>query len=435
MQRRVLLSDRLPPLGQRIIKTSLAVFICLFVYYLRGYRGQAMPTEATITAIICLQPYARDTKDFALNRLAGTLIGAGLGLLFLFLLATFPALTRHTLFLYALMALGTMISLYAAVALRMPDTSSLAAIVFICVVIAFPDIESPLLQAFNRTLDVLLGNTVAILLNVIHLPRKKNRDLVFFIRSKDLGPDHYSEIPSTALFRLNYLYDDGARICVMSEHAPAFFMLQMRNTKVNTPLIVMDGAAIYDLAHEQYLSKILMPKETATALQSYLELEGIPYFVYTIHNNRMRIFHYGDPNDSERQILDHMKRSHYRYYLEDGEYDPSEVVYFKVVVDESKYPMILPEIEIKFSDHPLRFIRRRQVSAPNATGLYLYAREATMQNAENTLMELLRENNPSLKPVEIKLSEGYHNERDAVDLLHKIGRLYEPVSLPFLNKP
>ena len=73
----------LPPLGQRIVKTSVAVFLCLLVYWLRGYRGQDMPTEAAITAIICMQPYVRDSRDYAVSRFTGTLIGVVWGLLFL----------------------------------------------------------------------------------------------------------------------------------------------------------------------------------------------------------------------------------------------------------------------------------------------------------------------------------------------------------------
>ena len=80
----------LPHVGQRITKTTFAVFLCLIIYYLRGYQGESMPTEAMITAIICMQPYVRDSRDYALNRLAGTLIGAGWGLLFLLLLLVFP---------------------------------------------------------------------------------------------------------------------------------------------------------------------------------------------------------------------------------------------------------------------------------------------------------------------------------------------------------
>ena len=44
------------PVGQRIVKTSVAVTLTLFFYMLRGYAGETMPAEAAITAIICMQP-------------------------------------------------------------------------------------------------------------------------------------------------------------------------------------------------------------------------------------------------------------------------------------------------------------------------------------------------------------------------------------------
>ena len=91
--RRLSTLDRvLPPLGQRIIKTAVAVFLCLLYYWLRGYRGQDMPTEAGITAIICMQPYVRDSRDYAFTRFAGTLIGAAWGLLFVLIVLLFPGL-------------------------------------------------------------------------------------------------------------------------------------------------------------------------------------------------------------------------------------------------------------------------------------------------------------------------------------------------------
>ena len=130
-----------PYIGQRIVKTAVAVLLCLVFYYLRGYRGEAMSAEAAITAIICMQPYVHDTKEYALNRISGTLIGAAWGFLFLLVVPRFPFITGIPL--YCLMALGVLVSLYSAVVIRKPDTSSLAAIVFICVVIAYPDVEQP----------------------------------------------------------------------------------------------------------------------------------------------------------------------------------------------------------------------------------------------------------------------------------------------------
>ena len=266
---------RLPRLGQRIVKTSVAVFLCLLFYYLRGYSGRDMPTEAAITAIICMQPYVRDTRDYALSRFAGTLLGAGCGLLFLFLLLLFPVLGQNLLVLYALMALGMMLCLYGGVLLRRPDISGLAAIVFICVVIAFPEINQPLLQALKRITGVLVGTASAIAVNVFRLPRVKRRDQVFFVRTRDLAPNRFSDIPAAALFRLNYLYADGAKICLMSEHAPAFFAMQLHNAMLSVPMIVMDGAALYDARENKYLCVKTLERGQAEALQAMLAGMGL----------------------------------------------------------------------------------------------------------------------------------------------------------------
>ena len=63
---------------------------------------------------------------------------------------THRALGERLFVVYALMALGTLASLYSAVLIRKPDTSGLAAIVFLCVVISFPDIEDGGLERGGR---------------------------------------------------------------------------------------------------------------------------------------------------------------------------------------------------------------------------------------------------------------------------------------------
>ncbi|MGX8720456.1 MAG: aromatic acid exporter family protein, partial [Eubacteriales bacterium] len=89
-----------PRVGQRIVKTSIAVFLCLVIYYLRGYEGGSMPTEAMITAILCMQPYVRDSRDYAVSRLTGTLIGAFWGLMFLLFLTAVHSEGDRRLILY-----------------------------------------------------------------------------------------------------------------------------------------------------------------------------------------------------------------------------------------------------------------------------------------------------------------------------------------------
>lgn len=419
----------IPHIGQRIVKTTVAVFLCLLIYYLRGYHGQDMPTESAITAIICMQPYVRDTRNYALNRFAGSLIGAAWGLGLLLLLYAFPALGENMLCLYALMAFGVLLSLYSAVLFRVPDTSSLAAIVFLCIVIAFPDIDSPLEQAAYRMLDVFIGTVVAIGVNVFRLPRRKNKNLVFFVKSRDLVPDRFSHIPSAALFRLNYLYNDGARICLMSEHAPAFFTLQMSAAKLNVPLIVMDGAAIYDAVENRYLRTETIEPEDSARLRERLDELGLSYFIYTVHKNKTCIFHHGEYTGAEMTILDRMRRSPYRSYLEGEIYEPEEIVYFKIIAADDELADIMYSLRTALPKGRVRGVRRPQAGAPGISGLYIYAHTATMEQAQKRLMKMLREADPALEPVTITSPGGYRSERDAIQILHRLQNRYEPVAL------
>lgn len=420
----------LPHVGQRIVKTSVAVFICLLISYILGYRGSEMPTESCITAIICMQPYVRDSRDFALARFIGTMIGAVWGLLFLLLLLVFPRMGSILPLVYARMAIGVLLSLYTSVLLRRPDAAGLSAIVFLCVVISFPEIEEPLSQALERILNLFIGTTVAIAVNVFRLPREKHRNQVFFLRTKALVPDRFSQIAPVAMFRLNYLYADGARICLMSEHAPAFFIMQMSSTRVNTPLIVMDGAAIYDFNENCFLQTENLPVEDSEKIQERLRSLGLSYFIYTVHNNKTSIFHEGELTTEERQVLDRMRRSPYRDYLEGEILSMEEIVYFKVIDRDDRLAETEAHLYSVMPKGKVRAVRRRQAGAPGISGLYIYAHTATMEQAESRLMKMLQADNPNLVPVDLRLRAEHYSERDAMHILNQLANRYEPVRLP-----
>ena len=417
------------PIGQRIIKTSLAVTLCLFFYMWRGYQGESMPAEAAITAIICMQPYIYDTRKSALTRLAGTVIGAWWGFLFLLGMFLFPALSGSKLLLYPLMGLGTLVSLYNAVLIRQQDAAGLAAIVFVCVVIAFPDITNPLDQAFHRILDVLVGTVTALAVNAVRLPRTRLNQKVFFVRMRDLAEDQFSRLTSAVLFRLQNLYQEGAKICLVSEHAPAFHTSQLDHVKFTVPMIVMDGAAIYDANENVYLSITHLDPASCRWLIKRLESMNISFFVYTVHRDRNCIYHHGVLRDAERQVYQYLKKSPYRYYLDDDHYAVSDVVYLKIVTGAEQAEHIRRELQPLLEKMKLRCAVRPQAGIENGSSLYFYASHADIPHAQAHLMQLLKNTNPELEMHDLVSPHAYRSEHDAVQLLKKLGREYEPTLL------
>ena len=278
----------LPPLGHRIIKTAVAVFICLLLHILSGYRGTV--SSAAISAIICMQPYATDSRTFAVERIMGTLHGSIWGFAFLLIMPSEPQVTvPMMLAAYTVMGLFVMLSMYAAVIMKRANTAGLAAIVFLGMVIDYPFAAMTLTDTLITVADTFVGVLVAIAVNNSHLPRRKRPERLFFVRTMDLVPDRYRQLPSSVHITLERLYDDGAKICLVSRWAPAFIISQMGLLNVNVPLIVMDGAAMYDIQENKYLEVIDIPHEHARRLSEIILGFGSFCSFYTVRERSLCI--------------------------------------------------------------------------------------------------------------------------------------------------
>ena len=413
----------LPPIGQRIIRTSVAVVLCLFYYMLRGYEGSGMPAEAAITAIICVQPYARAVRENALIRLGGTLVGAVWGFLFLLLLSRFPRPGENRILLYSMMGAGILISLYTPVLLNKPDLSGLSAIVFICVVIAYPEIENPLDQAFHRLADVMVGTMAATLVNIAHLPARKRKHMVLFARMEDLFPNRLGEVSPAVMYGLNNLYQEGAKICLVSQHAPALILPQLHHVKMAMPMIVMDGAAIYDPKENRYLATENLPAASSKWLMKRLNDMGLRFFVYTIHRDANFIFHPGAMTPEEEKVYRQFRRSPYRRYMEDDHFSLTDVVYFKCITDQATAEKALKALTPALAEKKLRAVIRPQPGS-DCMSLYIYSAYATVDHTRDHLMQLQRQKDPDCDFEEISLPAKDGEPVNPARVLRRLNRAY-----------
>ena len=163
-----------PPIGMRMIKTAAAVLICLLVSM--AVDREDMRIYSSIAALLCVQPYAEDTKRMAIQRIVGTAIGSVFGIATLLLEMALDI--QGTLVGYIVIAAVTVPNLWIAVVLKSSNAAALSGIVFLSITVTHVTDASPWIFAWYRASETLVGIAVGIAVNAFQLPRRKRRDVL-----------------------------------------------------------------------------------------------------------------------------------------------------------------------------------------------------------------------------------------------------------------
>ncbi|MEG1633101.1 MAG: aromatic acid exporter family protein [Oscillospiraceae bacterium] len=148
-------------IGLRMVKTALAVYICVMIGYLRG-----QPTIfSAIAAVLCMQNTTEKTLISSFDRVLGTLIGGVFGILVLFAAQLTDAASVLPLY-YLLVAVMILPVIIVTLALGKPSISGFSCVVFLSATIYHIGDASPITYALNRILDTGVGIAVALLINL-----------------------------------------------------------------------------------------------------------------------------------------------------------------------------------------------------------------------------------------------------------------------------
>lgn len=159
-------------IGMRVVKTAVAVAICLLIAWLMDSRD-SLPIAA-IAALVTMQATQTDTLRIGVFRVLGTIIGGAFGILTVFIVLLLP-FHADGLFIVVI-PLMLLINLYICNLLKMQDSCSISCVVTIIVavhVIVDTTFGELLIFAFTRLRDTLIGVVVATIINMLpHLVRK-----------------------------------------------------------------------------------------------------------------------------------------------------------------------------------------------------------------------------------------------------------------------
>ena len=159
--------------GMRVMKTCLAITICLIIEF---FRGTSMPYHSSIAAIVCMQPTLKSTFTTAVDRTIGTLIAGLYGYLFITLFHQQLQLDFNSLNYFILIGLLTLPLMMLMIAIKKQGGLAITVVVFLVVVINASETD-PLNYTIERVVGTLIGIGVALFINWLPILNKIGKRL------------------------------------------------------------------------------------------------------------------------------------------------------------------------------------------------------------------------------------------------------------------
>lgn len=319
----------LPRIGFRIIKSAIVVAICLAFSYLCGLANT--PIIAIITAIIGIQQQMQDSVEISLVRVIGTLSGVVFGVLVAYCLEMWIPLSYIWLH-YMVISIMIIPVIYTSILLKQSSTGGLAAIVFLCVTL-IPTEHSTLRAGFFRALETVGGATVALIVNRIHMPRRREKDYIFIAKFDQVLYQAGEGITPFCTFELNQLLREGIALSIISSRTPAFLQEHMGDVHLKLPVIAMDGAVLYDMETKKHLIYHGIYGDMVKRIERLLRGMKVNYFQHVIWNDVMFTYYKDVDSVAEKKAFEERKKLPHRHYVY-GRYDGHGVVISFVLIVE-----------------------------------------------------------------------------------------------------
>lgn len=157
------------PPGRRILKTTLAVFLCLIYGYFRD--SDSAIFFAAVAAVFGLRPDLKTTWASLLDRLVGTGVGALLGLLAIELQQIFH-LPQRSLPYYLLVTLLTFINLWLIANIFRPGGMIVSCVVLFSIAINYAAEMSAVQYVAFRFIDTAVGLLISLFINLAWPPKR-----------------------------------------------------------------------------------------------------------------------------------------------------------------------------------------------------------------------------------------------------------------------
>lgn len=374
--------SRLPPVGNRIIKSAAGVLLCWCIYLLRGRTG--IPFYSMLAALWCIQPYINKTMSMALQRTIGTFIGAAFGLITIVLeIYAFNIYDRPLGFL--VVALMIIPVIYTTVLIKRPNASYFSCVVFLSITVIHMTDENPFMFVLNRVLDTFIGIAVGMLVNSARLPRRRIRDTLFTAELDDMLSPISEQLTPFSKVEINRMLSEGLKFTLVTMRTPASLMDTLSDVDLELPVVVMNGAALYDFRNNSYVKAYIISGDTCEKIRCIVNAAGMNVFTNALCDDSLVIYYDRLENEAEKTIFNLLKKSPYRNYINRKPASDDRVIYMMIVDISDRISVLYEQLVQSEIGQLLKIITYPSQDYPGYSYIKIYNKNAGKQHMTEIL--------------------------------------------------
>ena len=427
---------QIPKIGLRIIKSAVAVFLCYLFNYFRGENGIIFYSQLSV--LWCIQSYISTTKQNAWQRIVGTFIGAGFGLvvLLMFMMMRNTGLSSNDLLFYLtkglITSIGIIFVLYVTVVIKKKNASYFSCVVFLSIVVIHGGDNNPFIFTLNRVVDTMVGIFIGVAVNLFHLPRKQHKEILFISGLDDTLLDSGYHLNDYCKVELNRMIEEGLNFTLSTMRPPASIIEPMADIKLKLPVIAMNGGVLYDTQNKRYLEKIEIDKTEASEIARLLDENDILYFANVVVDDTLLIYYNRrsgvDFDSVQTGFVNDLRKSPYRNYINRNLPAEESVVYFMLFYPTERIEKINSLLHQNQLDDLFKILSYPSKDYPGYSYIKIFNKYASKEN----MIELLKRRVKSEKVITFGTIPGKYDyvvqEGNTNEVVHKMKKMFESMN-------
>ncbi|MEF9959901.1 MAG: Cof-type HAD-IIB family hydrolase [Niameybacter sp.] len=183
---------------------------------------------------------------------------------------------------------------------------------------------------------------------------------------------------------INKVVEEGLEFSIATARTPATVVDMLQGLRLSAPVVVMNGAAIYNIEQGIYEQVHYLGHEMAEVIQKVLEEKGQTAFSYCIEDNQLIAYHGVFSHPVEERFFAERQNSPRKIFKHEAVQNKDKVLYFVLMGDQDKIREIYDIL--KTYDH-LNQVYYEDIYEKNVYYLEVYSHLVSKASAIKTLQE------------------------------------------------